>query len=102
MKTAAEFYDRIRSDEAFADEISKKAVEWLVKEGDQTAALIAAASECGYEIKAEDIASQIEAEEGELSAEELNKVAGGTAPVRLSINTLTVSVFNSAGNKGLL
>ncbi len=82
MKTSKEFFENLKKDAAFAKQI-QAAIEKKREAGAKTMyeAVIPVAAEAGYEVKTEDIDSLIKQYDGEISEEELGKIAGGFACV---------------------
>ncbi len=80
MKTAKEFFERLKTDEAFAKEFMER-----IKEKREAGvknyydAIIPAAEKYGYSVSREEIDEAAQSNENELSEEDLGKVAGGTA-----------------------
>ncbi|MBR5088791.1 MAG: hypothetical protein IK093_05135 [Ruminiclostridium sp.] len=82
MKTAKELFERLKTDEAFAKEFSEALTakrEAGAKSVYET--FIPAATERGYELSKEELDEVLNAQEAELSPEELGKAAGGTSCV---------------------
>ena len=94
MKTVKELFEGLKTDEAFAKEFNealKAKREAGAKSYYET--FIPAAAERDYEISREELDEIINAQETELSPEELVKVAGGTsciAAVTLSIGAVSL------------
>lgn len=80
MKTAKELFERLKTDEAFAKEFAE-ALKTKREAGAKSyyETYIPAAAERGYELSKEELDEIINAQETELSPEELGKVAGGTS-----------------------
>ena len=84
MNTSKEFFERLQNDEAFAQEVGAKVKEKMdAGETDYKALWLPIANEYGYELTEEELDERYEAAAGELSDEELGKVAGGTSPLLL-------------------
>ena len=82
MKTSKEFFERLRSDEAFTKEIAEKAQKRAEEgEKDYVALWKSLAAEYDYELKKEELEEMQKKASEELSDEELGKVAGGTTPI---------------------
>jgi len=103
VKTSKEFFDRLRTDKDFADEISvalQQKREVGAKSYYET--LIPVANERGYELSREDIDSAFTQSADEMSEEELGKIAGGTSclpatlGVSASITILSIATAISA------
>ena len=80
MKTSKELFERLKTDEAFAKEFNEALVakrEAGAKSYYET--FIPAAAERGYELSKEELDAVMNAQDSELSPEELGKVAGGTS-----------------------
>ncbi len=93
MKTAQEFFYRLRNDMDFANQITE-AFKAKRSEGAKSysEALIPIAAEAGYELTAEDVDAVIAKNSEEISDEELGKISGGF----FSCLTVVVSVVISA------
>ncbi|MBR5088788.1 MAG: hypothetical protein IK093_05120 [Ruminiclostridium sp.] len=100
MKTSKELFERLRSDEAFAKDFS----EVLTAKRENGAnncyeAIIPAAAGFGYELTKEELDEIINAQDSELSADELGKAAGGTsclaATVWVGIGILALPVVSA-------
>ena len=94
MKTAKELFERLKTDEAFAKEFAE-ALKTKREAGAKSyyETYIPAAAERGYELSKEELDEIINAQETELSPEELGKVAGGTScigAVTLSIGAVSL------------
>ncbi len=78
MKTSQEFFERLQSDAAFANQIQDALVAKRA-DGAKTIheAVIPVAADAGYEVKAEDIDCLLKQYEGDISEDELGKIAGG-------------------------
>lgn len=79
MKTAKEFIEKLRTDEAFAKQMN----EGVQKKKDAGApdyvdAILAVAAELGYEVTREQVEGLRAKQEESISEEELGKAAGGT------------------------
>ena len=86
MKTAKEFIEKLKNDEAFAKQVSegingKKAAGAK----DYTEALLPVAAELGYEITVEQVEAMMAKQSEAVSEEELGKAAGGTSCTALAI-----------------
>ena len=93
MKTAKELFERLKTDEAFAKEFSEALTakrEAGAKSYYET--IIPAAEERGYELSKEELDEILKAQDSELSAEELGKVAGGGSCVTLAIGTIMLAI----------
>ena len=93
MKTAKELFERLKTDEAFAKEFSEALTakrEAGAKSYYET--IIPAAEERGYELSKEELDEILKAQDSELSAEELGKVAGGGSCVTLVIGTIMITI----------
>ena len=93
MKTAKELFERLKTDEAFAKEFSEALTakrEAGAKSYYET--IIPAAEERGYELSKEELDEILKAQDSELSAEELGKVAGGGSCVTLVIGTIMFTI----------
>ena len=93
MKTAKELFERLKTDEAFAKEFSEALTakrEAGAKSYYET--IIPAAEERGYELSKEELDEILNAQDTELSAEELGKVAGGGSCVTLVIGTIMLAI----------
>ncbi len=90
MKTAKEFFEKVKTDEAFAKELGGKINE-KVKAGEKDLAVITqVAAEYGYTVTEDEIQELAEEKSAELSEEELGKVAGGTTPVCVTTAAITL------------
>ena len=80
MKTAKAFFERLQSDEAFAQKVNES-IQARREAGARNyyETFIPVAAENGYELTKEELDSVIEAVRSEVSEEELGKVAGGTS-----------------------
>jgi len=81
MKTAKELIEKLKTDEAFAKEFAQAFVAKLEAGAENNSeTLITTANESGYELAEADISEVMksQAEDSEVSEEELGKVAGGT------------------------
>ena len=95
MKTAKELFERLKTDETFLkefDEALKVKREAGAKSVYET--FIPAAAERGYEISKEELDEILNAQETELSAEDLGKVAGGTSCLGVGA-VLTISLVGA-------
>ena len=93
MKTAKELFERLKTDEAFAKEFSEALTakrEAGAKNYYET--IIPAAEERGYELSKEELDEILKAQDSELSAEELGKIAGGGSCVTLVIGTIMITI----------
>jgi hypothetical protein len=93
MKTAKELFEILKTDEAFAKEFSEALTakrEAGAKSYYET--IIPAAEERGYELSKEELDEILKAQDSELSAEELGKVAGGGSCVTLVIGTIMITI----------
>ena len=100
MKTAEELFNRLKTDEAFASEFAGA----LTAKREAGAAnyyetMIPAANEAGYELTKEDIDAVLDANKGELTEEELGKVAGGTscltAAIGMSVSSAIITYVSA-------
>ena len=93
MKSAKEFFERLKSDEAFAKEFSE-AVQAKREAGatNYYETFLPAAEEKGYLVTKEDLDEVLEEKSAEISEEDLGKVAGGTSclPVTYGVALGTV------------
>ena len=83
MKSSKEFFERLKTDEAFAKEVGEK-IQASVEAGetnDYKEILISIAGEYGYELEEDELEELYDKATAEMSEEELGKVAGGTTPV---------------------
>lgn len=82
MKSSKEFFERLSSDEKFANEIAEKAQK-KADEGEQDYIALwqSLAAEYDYELTKEELEESKSKASEELSNEELGKVAGGTTPI---------------------
>ena len=79
MNTAKDFFDRLKTDEAFAKEVSEIILaKQKAGAADVYETVIPVAEEKGYQVTKEDLDKLMEEAPAELSEEELGKVAGGT------------------------
>ena len=108
MKTSKEFFERLKTDEAFAKEVGEKiAAKREAGAANYYETIIPVAEELGYEVKKEELDAINEAQNSELSEEELGKVSGGgsclvlvtiasvlgiTATIMVSLNELSVDM----------
>ena len=95
MKTAKEFIEKLKNDEAFSKQVNdgiqaKKAAGAK----DYTEALLPVAAELGYEITQEQVEAFNAKRSEAISEEELGKAAGGTA----CRTTFTLSVVSFAAS----
>ena len=93
MKSAKELFERLKTDGAFAKDFSealKAKREAGAKSYYET--FIPAAAERGYELSREELDEVLKAQDSELSAEELGKVAGGGSCVTLLAASIMMSV----------
>lgn len=96
MKTSKEFFERLQSDEAFAQEIMEKTKGKSESDGqDYKAIWIPLAAEYGYELKGEELDEMYEKATAEMTDEELGKVAGGTTPFCVLTSALITSAVAS-------
>lgn len=80
MKTAQEFLEKIKNDEAFAKQVAQGIqVKKDAGAKDYIEALIPTAAELGYEITGEQVEGMLAKQTEEISVEELGKTAGGTS-----------------------
>ena len=95
MKTAKEFIQRLKDDEAFAKEVNER-IQAKKDAGakDYSEALLPAAAALGYEITKEQVETLRKKQSDILSEEELGKAAGGTSCVAAIVATATA--FSSA------
>lgn len=96
MKSAGEFFDRLRNDEAFAKEVSEELK--ARREGGAGSyydTFIPTAEKFGYLITKEDIDEMVKSSSEELSEEELGKVAGGASCLAI-VTILTVIVVTAS------
>ena len=96
MKTAKEFFEQLKTDEAFAKEVTEAVTakrEAGAKNYYET--FIPVAAEYGYEISKEELDEVYEKQVSELSEEELGKVAGGTSCLTVLAVTTYLSVLTS-------
>lgn len=101
MQDAKTFFDRLKSDEAFAEEFSKKvSATGNTDPKDVHEAVIATAAEYGYEVTQADIDDFVGQYGEELSEDELGKVAGGTLGVLISL--FVTSIVTSASLSGAI
>ena len=93
MKTLNDLFERIKTDEAFAQEFDK-ALQEKREAGAKSyyETIIPAAEERGYSVSKEDIDECIRAKETELSEEELGKIAGGSLCFSWIVGTISVAV----------
>ena len=93
MKTSKEFFERLKSDETFAEQVRVKVQEKIeAGESDYKAIWIPAAKEYGYELTGEELDELYSQATVELSEEELGKAAGGIIPL-----IVLVSAASAAG-----
>ena len=80
MKTSADLFDRLATDEAFAKEFAK-AVSDMREAGamNSNETILSVAEGFGYSVSKEELDKIIDEQDSELSEEELGKVAGGTS-----------------------
>ena len=100
MKTSKEFFEKLQSDEAFAQEIGTKVKEKFdAGETDYKSIWISVSAEYGYELTSEELEEWYEAATAELTDEELGNVAGGTTP------TIGLGIFSfiaTAASSGVI
>ena len=91
MKTAKDLFERLNADEAFGKEFTE-ALQKNHEAGakDNYESFLRTAQEYGYSASREDLDEMLKSLEGDLTEEELGKVAGGT--VCASIMTFILSV----------
>ena len=108
MKTAKELFERLKTDEAFAKEFSEALTakrEAGAKSYYET--IIPAAEERGYELSKEELDEILNAQDTELSPDELGKVAGGASclvavtatAILLSIGVVSYDMVNKSINR---
>ena len=108
MKTAKELFDRLKTDEAFTKEFSEALVakrEAGAKNYYET--IIPAAEERGYELSKEELDEILNAQDTELSPDELGKVAGGASclvavtatAILLSVGVVSYDMVNKSINR---
>ena len=92
MKTAKDFFERLKADETFAKEFAEtlKAKREAGVSG-LYETVIPAAEESGYSVSREELDEFISSQESELSEEELGKVAGGSELFTIVISLVTIS-----------
>ena len=91
MKTSKEFFERLQTDNAFANEVSDKLkTKAAAGETNYKSACISLAAEYGYELTEAELDEINEKASNELSDEELGKVSGGTTPICLMIGLGTL------------
>ena len=97
MKNTKDFFERLQSDEAFAKEIAEKVKEKTdAGEQDYKKVWIPIAAEYDYELSDKELDSMYEKAAGELSDEELGKIAGGTTPtIVVAITVYSVATATS-------
>ena len=100
MKTSKEFFERLKTDEAFAKEVGEKiAAKREAGAANYYETIIPVAAELDYEVKEEELDAISEAQTSELSEEELGKVSGGGSCLVIvsiaSVIGLSVSVMYS-------
>lgn len=86
MMTSKEFFERLESDESFAQKVSDEIIakrEAGAKDYYET--FLPVAAENGYSLSREELDAVVEARSAELSDEELGKVAGGTSCLSVAI-----------------
>ena len=93
MKTAKEFLEKLKNDEAFAKQVNE-GIQAKKAAGakDYTEALIPVAAELGYEITAEQVEAFSAKQSETISEEELGKAAGGTSCQQLTTITTYASI----------
>ena len=91
MKTSKEFFEKLQSDEGFAQEIAEK-VKAMAEAGeeDYKKVWIPVAAEYGYELTGEELDELYEKNIKELSDEELGKVSGGVSIFVVASISLTI------------
>ena len=89
MKTSKEFFERIKSDEIFAEEIAEKIKE---KSGDYKEILIPVAAEYDYELTEAELDELYNKQSAELTDEELEKVSGGGTPFLILASFITAGL----------
>ena len=97
MKTAKEFIEKMKSDEAFA-KLVNDGIEAKKAAGaqDYTEALIPVAAELGYEITQEQVEALLAKQSEAIGEEELGKAAGGTS-CTFAIASLVVTGAGAIG-----
>ena len=97
MNTAKEFFDRLKSDEAFAKEVGESILaKQKAGAADIYETIIPVAEDKGCQVTKEDLDKIVEEAPEELSEEELGKVAGGTGC--LIATSAIPMITNSATN----
>lgn len=97
MKTAKEFFDRLRDDEAFAKDVAE-AVQAKRDAGAKSyyETFIPVAESKGYSVSEKDLDAVFEERANDLTEDELGKVAGGTSCGVISsvilISTATIGI----------
>ena len=101
MKTSKEFFERMQSDEAFAQEIIA-ALQAKREAGAKNyyETFIPVAQEHGYEITREELDEIYAAQATELTDEELGKVAGGMSCFGWVITTIIGTIVSSMMSLG--
>lgn len=97
MKTAKEFFDKMKNDQDFAVKICDE----LITKRDAGAkdyyeTIIPTAAENGYEVTRADIDDILSVSGEEMSEEELGKVAGGTSCIAATAALIISSVISVA------
>ena len=93
MKTSQEFFDRIGSDREFAETVAKALqAKREAGAGNFYETYIPVAEENGYSLTREDLDDPLRASAGELSEEELGKIAGGTSCYGFTVVTIVTVV----------
>ena len=91
MKTSKEFLERLQNDESFAIAVNETAKKRLdAGEKDYKSLWKSIAEEHGYMFTDEELEERLKDLSGEMSDEELGKVAGGTTPILYVTSVLTV------------
>ena len=89
MGTAKEFIERVQSDTAFVEKVNKQILALgEAGETDIFAAVCKVAGTEGYEITLDQIKEMSTRQNGELTEEELEKVAGGSMATTLELLTV--------------
>lgn len=97
MKTAKEFFERLRNDEAFSKEVAAE-IQAKRDAGAKSyyETFIPVAAEKGYQVSEEELDEIYEDMASTMSDEELGKVAGGTSCLTALTFVLTASAFYTA------
>lgn len=97
MKTSKEFFDRLKTDEAFVKEVETGlAAKREAGAANYYETFIPVAADLGYEITEKDLDDALSSASEELSEEDLGKVSGGTSCVGITVGII-LSLVTAGG-----